>query len=255
MVSIIAIVIFWNCAFIFAVIRKRNDVADITWGLSFVVAVVVAACIHVRMSTLGLRELLIVIFVSAWGLRLSYHIGTRFLAHDQEDIRYLNWRKSWGKTWLWRSYLQIFTLQPLIALVIVSPALWAIDVSPRPIKAVFAVGATLWVVGFLFESISDSQLKAFRKNPSRGSVMDQGLWKWSRHPNYFGEVVQWWGLFLMAADWQSWWLVVSPLTITFFIVKVSGVPMLEELMKNRAGYQSYAARTSLFFPWPPKKGS
>ncbi|MGZ3723484.1 MAG: DUF1295 domain-containing protein [Bdellovibrionales bacterium] len=189
-----------------------------------------------------------------WGLRLFAHLGLRNLSHDREDARYAKWRKEWGDTWIWRSYLQVFLLQGTILLIIDLPVLWIVASFPREIDSLLIAGTLLWLAGFVFESLGDYQLKKFSQNPEhKGKLIQSGLWAYSRHPNYFGEVVQWWGIFLIALSVPGGWMtVISPLTITFLILKVSGVPMLEEQMKSRPGFAEYQRCVSKFFPRPPR---
>lgn len=172
---------------------------------------------------------------------------------DKEDIRYLNWRQEWGQGWILRSYLQVFILQAVFMILIASPVIYSIEHLPRETSLLVYLGVIAWIFGFVFESISDAQLKKFKQDPSnKGKMMTTGLWSYSRHPNYFGEVVQWWGVFLMAIDENSGWLILSPSLITFLILKVSGVPMLEKLMEGRPGFEEYKRKTPIFFPWFPK---
>ena len=257
--ALAALLITIQVVALFALIKKRNDYADVFWGPGFVVAAcgaLIVLWISKENFSLGVREITILTCVSFWALRLFFHVGLRTIRKSQEDIRYLNWRKEWGATWIWRSYLQVFVLQGLILFVIATPILYAFEKSPREISGLdaFYLGLIIWLIGFLFESIGDAQLEKFKANPAnKGQIMTQGLWSWSRHPNYFGEVAQWWGIFLMAVDSSGLWLIISPITITFFIMKVSGVPMLEKLMESRPGFQEYKNQTSAFFPWFPKK--
>ncbi len=253
LISLLATFILFHLAFLFAVKFKRNDIADVLWGPGFVVAALAGLCALPRgWHQLGEREWLILIFLSTWASRLFWHIGRRFLKKQSEDTRYAGMRAKWGANWLWRSYLLVFVLQGILLLAVDSGVLRALEISPRPINLFFVIGASLWVLGFIFETVSDRQLRLFSSDArNKGRIMNTGLWKFSRHPNYFGEVVQWWGLFLMSADSSAWWTIVSPLLITFLILKVSGIPMLEELMGGRPGYAEYKARTSVFIPWPP----
>jgi steroid 5-alpha reductase family enzyme len=254
--ALISVLVFFNIGFAFAVKFKRNDLADVLWGLGFVVAAFSAIAFRSRSSdlVLGERELILIFCVLIWAFRLAYHIGLRFFKSGHEDARYHNWRKEWGSHWLLRSYFQVFILQALILMVIALPILSVVDRAPGGLSLLVGLGVVVWVVGFIFEAVGDAQLRKFKADPShKGQIMDLGLWSWTRHPNYFGEVVQWWGLFLMAVSLDTWWLVISPLMITFFILKVSGVTMLEELMANRPGFTAYKERTSEFIPWPPKR--
>ncbi len=256
----------WGTVFIFALFQvgavfglwwRRNDIADVLWGPGFFLAGLGAVYGYSKEYgdfDFGPTEFLIFALVAVWALRLSIYIGFRYFNKGHEDVRYNNWRKQWGNTWLWRSYLQVFVLQPLILTIIALPIMKVVAHAQQPMTPLVIAGLALWVFGFLFEAISDYQLKVFAGNPNnKGRVMDRGLWRYTRHPNYFGEVTLWWGLFLMTVSLDTWWLVFSPLAITYLILKVSGVSMLEELMKDRPGYSEYKKRTSVFFPMPVKK--
>lgn len=247
----VAVLLVIQIVFVLALIKKRNDYADIFWGPGFVIAALGALFLSGKdFNSLGLREFLILGCASIWALRLFWYVGLRNLMKGKEDIRYLNWRNEWGRTWVWRSYLQVFILQALILLIIALPLIYSVDMTPREMTALVYVGLLIWIIGFIFESVSDSQLKNFKADPSnKGKLMTSGLWSLSRHPNYFGEVTQWWGIFLMALQIEAWWLIVSPLMITYLILKVSGVPMLEKLMEGRPGFEEYKAKTSMFVPW------
>lgn len=256
--AFVAVLVVWHFAFLYAAWARRNDIVDVLWGPSFLLACaggLIGEKLCDRPVDLGIVEYAVLGFLSLWGLRLGYHIGQRFIGKSSEDVRYNNWRKQWGKTWLWRSYLQVFILQPVILMMIVMALLNALSLAPRALTFGVAFGALVFIFGFIFEAVGDEQLRRFMKNPSnKGRIMDQGLWAWSRHPNYFGEVVQWWGLWLMCvSSVEDWWTILSPLTITFLILKVSGVSMLEELMMKRPGFKEYGERTSVFFPRPPKR--
>lgn len=250
----------WGIIFVFAVFQvaalfglfyRRNDIADVVWGPGFFIAGLGA--LYGNPIDMSATEIFVFSLVGIWALRLSLFIGTRYYKKGREDTRYNNWRKQWGNTWLWRSYLQVFTLQPLILIVIALPILQVIAVGPQPLSMQVYVGAFIWLIGFLFETIGDHQLKVFSKDPkNKGKIMDRGLWSWTRHPNYFGEATLWWGIFVMTVSLETWWLVVSPLVVTFLVTQVSGVSMLEELMKDRPGFADYKKRTSVFFPLPPR---
>lgn len=253
-----AVFILINLGFILALWRRRNDFADIIWGPGFLVAAL--GLIFYKTQTLheawgNPRAYWAFGMIAVWALRLAGHIGLRNLTKKEEDPRYKKWRVEWGKTWVWRSYLQVFLLQGILILVVDSAALWIIESADQAMDVVTYLGIAVWIFGFVFESIGDRQLQAFKANKSnKGKLMDRGLWSWSRHPNYFGEVVQWWGLGLMAITTPGgWWTMISPVVITFLILKVSGIPMLEEGMKGRPGFAEYCRRTSIFFPRPPKK--
>ncbi|MCJ7485156.1 MAG: DUF1295 domain-containing protein [Candidatus Aminicenantes bacterium] len=249
------VAIYMTVWFVLALLRKDNSIADIAWGLGFVLIVVVT---FLRRGSLFL-PLLVTLLVAVWGLRLAVHILIRNRKRG-EDPRYAEWRRKWGRTFLWRSYLQVFLLQGLFLLVISSPVilvnthLW--DRPPGGAGlGIWQAGFLLWCVGFFFEAVGDAQLARFKRDPgNRGRIMDKGLWRYSRHPNYFGESLMWWGIYLVALEVPYGWLtVVSPVLITFLLVRVSGVPMLEKKYAGNAEFQAYARRTSAFVPLLPKK--
>lgn len=234
--------------FCLSLLFKRNDLADVAWGLGFVLLSWIALFLR---TTFDVLFLLPVLFVSIWGLRLSWHIFRRLRKHP-EDPRYAAWRKEW--TWFTlRSYFQVYMLQGLLLFIIVSPVLYFVLYGTPVLPCVLA-GALLWTFGFLFESIGDAQLAYFlQKRTDPTAIMQSGLWKYTRHPNYFGESCMWWGLWILSFGAPMWLvLLISPVTITSLLLFVSGVPMMENRYKNNAAYQRYAAKTSVFIPWFPK---
>jgi steroid 5-alpha reductase family enzyme len=237
--------------FVVAVVRNRSDVADIAWGGGFVCAAV-TACLAAGIN--GSRALLVLFLVTAWGLRLMLHIGIRNRGKP-EDRRYQAWRREWGSSYLLRSFLQVFLLQGFLLLVISLPVTHAIVRNGPPLSVLDAVGFSVWLVGFAYEAVGDFQLLQFKKNPaSRGKIMTSGLWRYTRHPNYFGEVVLWWGIFLICLSVPGGLLtVIGPLTITWLILRVSGTPLLEKRYADNPEYAEYIKKTSAFFPLPPKK--
>jgi steroid 5-alpha reductase family enzyme len=256
-VGFITAILLFQAAAIPALIFKRNDLADVLWGPAFFISSLSAVYFGRTdgFASLDARTSIILILLGIWSLRLFTHIGLRNLSHSQEDVRYANWRKEWGSTWLWRSYLQVFVLQPLILCLFISPVLHSIASPVAPMSFVAWIGAFVVIFGFIFESLADEQLRRFKSDKANsGRLMTTGLWSWSRHPNYFGEVVQWWGFWLMVIDLPYGWLTaISPIGVTYLILKVSGVSMLENLMKNRPGYAEYAKSTSVFIPLPPRR--
>lgn len=250
-VSAITIWVYMTAWFFVAVIAKRNDLADVAWGLGFVVTSSVAMIYSGNKSA---SSWVVMILVLVWGLRLSWHILRRNIKKP-EDYRYQAWRKSWGKWFYPRSYLQVFILQGILMLLILTPVLVIFSGSTRGISGLLILGTFVWLFGFSFEAVGDSQLKKFISNPlNKGKLMTTGLWKYSRHPNYFGEVTQWWGIGVIALAATNGWIgLLGPVTITFLIVKVSGVPLLENKYKDRADYQAYKQKTSMLIPLPPRK--
>ncbi len=242
----LALFAYMSVWFLIACALKRNDVADIAWGLGFVVM----SWLAYALSAHSERSLLINILVTIWGVRLAWHIARRNLKKP-EDSRYAAWRATWTYFYV-RSYVQIFLLQGVFLFVILLPVLFIHASALAPLGALDAVGVMLWCIGFFFESVGDHQLKMFLKDPAnKGKIMDQGLWAYSRHPNYFGEVTQWWGIFLVAlAVPYGYMTMISPLLITVLIVYVSGIPMLEKKYEGRPDFEAYKKRTSMFVPMP-----
>ncbi|OGG34928.1 steroid 5-alpha reductase [Candidatus Gottesmanbacteria bacterium RIFOXYB1_FULL_47_11] len=242
--------VYMNCWFLISLVKKRNDVADIAWGLGFIVL----SWSGLLVSGFSLRAFMVNILVTIWGSRLAWHIYTRN-RNKREDYRYLAWRNEWGRWFYIRSYLQVFLLQGTFLFLIVQPVVYINAFGAAPFQITDVVGVAVWLIGFYFEHTGDRQLKQFVSNPSnKGKIMDQGLWRYSRHPNYFGEVAQWWGLFFIALSVPgAIFTIIGPLTITFLILFVSGVPLLEKKYAGRADFEEYKKRTSVFFPLPPKK--
>jgi steroid 5-alpha reductase family enzyme len=252
--AVLAILVLDTTFFLLAALLRKNDLADVIWGPGFLVVVGTAWRFGAPERPADVRLVLAITLVGIWAIRLLCHVAARNLGHD-EDARYAKWRAEWGQSWLWRSYLQVFLLQGLILLLVSSPLLWLVANQEVPLDGACYVGILVWLFGFAFEAIGDEQLRRFKNDPAnRGKLMTNGLWSWSRHPNYFGEVVQWWGIFLFALPLPYGTLtVISPLLITFLILKVSGVPMLEEAMAKRPGAEEYRRQTSVFFPRPPRR--
>jgi steroid 5-alpha reductase family enzyme len=198
------------------------------------------------------RAVLALLLAGAWALRLSMHITARH--HGQpEDHRYQAIRARNQPNFRWKSLYLVFGLQALLAWIVATP-LMATSLKTAPWHWLDAAGIALFLCGFAFEAIGDAQLERFKADRgNRGRVMDQGLWRYTRHPNYFGECCMWWGLWLMAVPTGAWWTVVSPLLMTVLLLKVSGVTLLEaDIGQRRPGYADYIGRTSAFFPWPPR---
>ena len=239
---------FW---FIFSLIRERNDIADVAWGLGFVF--LAWSSFYISFDP-EITNILVNILVTVWGARLSYHIYLRY-RKGGEDYRYLKYRETWGKSFYVRSYLQIYLLQGFLLFVIATPILVANKFTVETFGVFQVLGLFVWIVGFSFESIGDRQLAEFLKDPAnKGKLMMEGLWKYTRHPNYFGEVLQWWGIWIIVISLPyGAWAVISPLVITFLILKVSGIPMLEEKMSEHPDFAEYKRRVSVFIPFFPKK--
>ncbi len=237
----------------FSVIRKNASLADRFWGLGFVSVAWIVAFLG---PGFWLRQLLVVGLTTLWGLRLSAHITYRSWGKD-EDPRYRAMREKHGTAFPWVSLFTVFALQAVLLWIISFPVQWACVVPhPARLTPLDMIGGSIAFMGIVIESVADYQLLRFKKNPAnRGKVMDQGLWAYSRHPNYFGETLVWWGLFCMAlAVPGGLWTVVSPVLITFLLLRVSGVTLLERtLIEARPEYRDYMDRTPAFIPWFPQR--
>ncbi len=235
--------------FVISILLKRNDIADIAWGLGFVAVVIFLFITQAATKQSGVVYILTIF----WGMRLAIHIGVRTKGKP-EDFRYKKWRDEWGKYFVLRSYLQVYLLQGFFMWIICVPIILVSMAKNQPISPFIFVGLIIWLIGFAFESIGDYQLMQFIKyKQNKSDIMQTGLWKYTRHPNYFGEVLVWWGIFIMVLPQEyGLWAIISPITISFLLLYVSGIPMLEAKYKDNVAFQEYKKRTSEFFPRVPK---
>jgi steroid 5-alpha reductase family enzyme len=234
-----------------SLIRGDASVIDILWGLGFAV---IALLTHHLASDDRPRALLLTALTVIWGTRLALYLLWRNWGQP-EDYRYQAMRRRYGRRFPLVSLVTVFGLQGVLMwLISLSVQLGQIDPVPAHLTWLDMLGATLWLVGFGFETIGDAQLARFKSNRgNKGKVMNRGLWRYTRHPNYFGDALLWWGLYLIAASTPSGrWMIFSPLLMTGLLMRVSGVPLLEKkLVKTRPEYAEYVRRTSSFLPWPP----
>jgi steroid 5-alpha reductase family enzyme len=239
--------LYMTALYLLALRRKDNSIADVAWGPGFIL---VAWFTFILYGSFTLRQLTACFLVLIWGLRLSVRIYLRNSGKG-EDARYRKWREEWGKSFIIRSYLQVFLLQGGILLLNITPVLFINTYATGNPGLMDLLGVFLWMMGFCFESLADWQLDRFIKNPdNRGKIMNQGLWRYSRHPNYFGEVTMWWGIYILALSVPWGWVsVIGPLTISYIILFVSGVPMTERFMEDNPAFADYKRRTSAFIPW------
>ena len=248
-----AIVGYMLILWLASLVLKNSSIVDIFWGLGFVLV----NWVYFALTPNGAeaRKWLISILVTIWGLRLSLYILWRNWG-KVEDFRYQTWRREAGADWWWRSLFKVFLLQGWLMWIISIPLLAAqLPAEPASLQPMDYVGLTVWTVGFFFESIGDLQLARFKSDLSnKGKVLDVGVWRYTRHPNYFGDSAQWWGYTLVAASSGGWWTIFSPLLMTLLLLKVSGAALLEKTLKEtKPQYKEYVERTSAFFPLPPKK--
>lgn len=246
------LLVFFVITFFIAQAKKNNGLIDIAWGAGFVFSALVSLLIG---RPAGTVPLVMTACVVLWGLRLTFYLARRNIGKP-EDYRYANMRATWeARTFYIRMFIQIYLLQLVLNFLINLPTIVANLEDPARWGVVAILGLAVWLTGFFFEVVGDWQLARFKAQPAnKGKLITHGLWRYTRHPNYFGEATQWWGIFLMAVSGgQHIWLIISPALITFFLLFISGVPMLEKKYNGRADWEAYKRRTSKFFPTLPKK--
>lgn len=248
--SIIAVTTLHSHIWFFIALKlKKNDLADVAWGGNFAVAAITSFLLGPQNNI----QLLITLLVLVWATRLSIHIYLRN-RHKKEDYRYQDMRSKWGSDQIIKSYTNVFLLQTLLALIVVSPVILTNLQNEYQLNIFILLGLFVWTIGFFTETIADIQLTNFKNNQSNhGKIITSGLWKYSRHPNYFGEVLCWWGIFILSLGSPfALFTIIGPLLITLLITKVSGIPLLEKKYENNPEYQKYQKKVSPFFPLPPK---
>ena len=234
---------------IISVVVKDASIVDLVWGLGFVL---VAWAAFITIGDPGPRRWLLVVLTSIWGLRLSGYLTWRNLGKG-EDYRYQEMRKKAPDIFWLKSLFTVFLLQGVLMWVVSLPV-QAGQVPEPTLGWLDWIGVAAWAVGIFFESVGDVQLARFKADPAnKGKVMDGGLWRYTRHPNYFGDFMVWWGLYLIALSAGAWWTIVGPALMSFLLLRVSGVALLEKTISSRReGYEEYVRRTNAFFPGPPK---
>jgi steroid 5-alpha reductase family enzyme len=269
-VAALALAVTWGlCWSVPGVLLRRNDIADIGWGLLFpLLALVLGGAVVLFDPHAEPRAVLVLVLLATWGLRLSIHIARRVLAHDEEDKRYAAWRARFGRRWILGSLFAIFVPQALLGVLIAQPVLIATDVhhGHAELGVLDAVALVLVVVGALLEATADRQLRRFLARRAAGEeprrYLTDGAWSWSRHPNYAGDSIMWFGFGLFgvagALDADAPWLVVpalvGPIVMWWFLRYGSGVPLTERGREGNAEWDPYVRRTSAFFPRPPRPG-
>lgn len=237
--------------FTLSVMVRRNDIADIAWGPG--IATFAWLSVYAANGFSSLTHQIIVGLISIWALRLCVRIFRKNIGRP-EDARYRAWRDAWGHWFYLRSFFQVFLLQTGLMIVMASGAAAASMADLSTNGLLVLIGCAVWCVGFAFESIGDYQLDRFLAQPNHPALMTTGLWRYTRHPNYFGEITMWWGLAVLLLGSPVWYLgLIAPLTITYLILFVSGIPMLEKHMSQKPEWATYAARTSALIPLPPKQ--
>ncbi len=246
------LLVYMTLVWLLSLLLHDASIADTFWGVGFIVA---AVSYLLLVNGVLARMILVASLTWAWGLRLSIYLLVRN-AGKGEDRRYRAMRDRRPGSFWWYSYAQVFILQGILLWLVSAPLAAAEGGSePDRLVALDYAGAAVWAVGFLLEVTADTQLALFKRRPENGGkVLDRGVWKYSRHPNYFGEVLIWWGIWLIAAAAGGYWSAYGPVVITVMLLRVSGVTLLERNLKeSKRGYAEYVERTSAFVPWFPKK--
>lgn len=254
LIGLAAIMVYMTAIWLVSLSIKDAGIVDMFWGPGFVLA----ALVYGINSPDGFsaRKILLVLLVAAWGLRLGWHIGRRNLGHA-EDYRYRNWRETNGGAWWWKSFFKVFALQGFLMWLISLPLAVA-QYAPEPASLSLwdVLGIVVWGIGLTFEAVGDWQLVQFKADPAnQGKVLRTGLWRYTRHPNYFGDAAVWWGYFLIALSVPGGWLTLfSPVLMTVMLMRVSGVALLEQNLKQtKPEYADYIATTNAFFPGLPRE--
>jgi steroid 5-alpha reductase family enzyme len=248
----LTVLAFMTAIWLVSLVLRNSSIVDIFWGPGFVMT----GWLYFALTPEGFlpRKMTLVVLLSTWGLRLGIHILRRNWGKP-EDFRYARWREEEGARWWWFSFFKVFLLQGALMWIISAPLLAAqTNATPDRLTLLDYAAIVVWATGFLFEALGDMQLARFKADPAnKGKVLNTGLWRYTRHPNYFGDSAQWWGYYLLAAAGGGWWTIFSPALITFLLMRVSGVALLERTLTAKPGYRQYVETTSVFLPWCPKR--
>jgi steroid 5-alpha reductase family enzyme len=230
---------------------RNASIVDPFWGTGFTI---VAWTAFIVAGDRGNHDLVLAMLVTIWGTRLSGYLLWRSLGKE-EDYRYQAFRRRWGSRFWIVSLITVFLLQGMLLWIVSLPVQVAM-LAPGAVGVLTGDGIAIWATGLAFETIGDWQLARFKADPAnKGKVMDRGLWRYTRHPNYFGDFCAWWGIFIAALDAPGTaWTIIGPMLMSWLLIRVSGVAMLEKtISKRRPGYDDYAARTNAFFPGPARR--
>ena len=250
--SLVAALVFLSVVFCIAHYKKRYDLIDSAWGPTFLV---IALALVARHGIINATSLIVTVMVFIWALRLASHVFVRFVRSSEEDRRYIELRKKWPKKYIAAQvFVRIYVVQALLATLISLPVIFILSNGSTNIHLA-SIGMAVWLVGIVIESVADSQLKIFLSIPeNRGRLMTDGLWGYSRHPNYFGEVLLWWGIGIIGFTTVFMSLAfLGPVLLTLLILFVSGVPPAEKNSSKKPGWKEYASKTNVLIPWPPNE--
>jgi steroid 5-alpha reductase family enzyme len=237
---------------IISIITRNVSIVDLFWGFGFVLT---AWFYFLNTEGPYLRKIILISLVTIWGLRLSIYLSWRNIGKG-EDFRYRNFRKNFGeKRYWWFSFFQTFLLQGLLMWLVSAPLLGAQYYLSNELGILDYIGIIIWLIGFSFEAGGDYQLSRFKADPAnKGKVLNKGFWRYTRHPNYFGDSAIWWGYGLICLSAGSYIPVLGSILMTVLIIKISGVTLLEKSLKEqKPQYKKYIEKTSSFLPWLPKK--
>jgi steroid 5-alpha reductase family enzyme len=253
--SLATIAAFAFAGWLLSLVRKNVTHVDSMWSLFFVIAALTTAAFVLFVEAAPPRLMLVLVCVSIWALRLCVYLTWRNWG-PHEDSRYVEIRKNNQPHFWFKSLYIVFGLQALLAWV-VSISLHAAIANTSPLNWLDFLGLALFIFGFAWETLADWQLSRFKASPNnKGKVLDTGIWRYSRHPNYFGECCIWWAFYLFALAGGAWWAIISPILMTLLLLKVSGVSLLESTMvERRPAYAEYIKNTNAFFPWFSRKVS
>lgn len=250
-IASLAVFIHLTVFFIISIYRKNNNVIDIAWGIGFVFIALLSLFLN---ENFQIRQIIVTSLIVLWGVRLTAHIYMR-MKQGRTSNRYGRLRKNFGEMSLTKKISYAFVFQLLVLLLMIYPVLFINSLQNPPLKFSDFIGLTIWLIGFFFETVSDHQLSTFlKRSENENKILKKGLWKFTRHPNYFGEALMWWGLFIFATSLPGGWItIVGPITITYMLFFVSGIPLIEKKFKNHPEYIEYKKTTSAFIPWFSKK--
>lgn len=247
------VMVLMTLIWILSVRLKNASIVDPFWSVGFIVA---GTTYFLYTEGFQTRKIIVLSLLVIWALRLAIYLGWRNIGKP-EDYRYQQFRKDYGpERYWWFSFFQVFLLQGFLLWLVSAPLIsamhYGVDIPLGPFDY---VGAALWLIGFIFEAGGDYQLTRFKKDSNnKGKLLTSGLWKYTRHPNYFGDACLWWGFGCFSVSVGSYLPLLGPLLMSLLIIKVSGVAMLERTLKHtKPGYEDYVRRTSALIPWFPKK--
>ncbi|MCX6170225.1 MAG: DUF1295 domain-containing protein [Ignavibacteriales bacterium] len=250
--SAVTVLSFMILMFILAQLLKNNSIVDIGWGIGFIL---ITSVLLFTKDSADLKEIVLTAMILVWGVRLSLHIFIRARGKG-EDFRYAQWRKDWGKNAVLYAFVKVFLLQGLIMIFIALPIMVEFSSNNDELNLFSFIGVLIYLFGLLFESIGDFQMYCFKRNPkNKGRIIKSGLWKFTRHPNYFGEAVLWWGISIFTIGSDLWIIsFVGTLILNLLLVFVSGVPLLEKKYEGNKEWEDYKKITPMFVPLVGKKG-